>query len=76
MTRDVREYFKSCPVGDPRLAIQTGTQLARSGIVDMDALCALLSSEPQKLPGIRNIGPKSLALIYSVCEIYQRIGDL
>lgn len=71
MAQDVREYFKNCPSGGQRLAVQTATQLARGGVSDMDVLCRLLAHEPEKLLQIRNIGPKSLNVIRSVCAAYR-----
>lgn len=72
MTQDVRQYFKAHPEETPRLTERTGTQLARSGLREMDALCALLENEPEKLLDIRNIGPKSLLVIQRVCAAYRR----
>lgn len=71
MTQDVRQYFKSHPADNLWLAERTGTQLARSGLRDMDTLCAMLEQEPEKLLDIRNIGPKSLSVIQSVCAAYR-----
>ncbi len=71
MTQDVRQYFKSHPADSPWLAERTGTQLARSGLRDMDTLCAMLEQEPEKIEQIRNIGPKSLLVIQSVCAAYR-----
>ena len=71
MTQDVRQYFKSHPADSPWLAERTSFQLARSGLRDMDTLCAMLEQEPEKLLDIRNIGPKSLLVIQSVCAAYR-----
>ena len=69
--QNVREYFKNSPVAKEG-GLAVGIQLARGGIADMDALCALLEEYPDKLLAIRNIGPKSMAVIRSVCEDYCR----
>lgn len=71
MKQDVRQYFKSYPADSPWLAERTGTQLARSGLRDMDTLCAMLEQEPEKLLDIRNIGPKSLLVIQHICAAYR-----
>lgn len=72
MMQDVRQYFKNHPADSPWLAERTGTQLARSGLRDMDTLCAMLEQEPKKVEQIRNIGPKSLMIIQNACEAYRR----
>lgn len=74
MTQDVRTYFAACHALDAS-AGAIGTKLARGGIADMDALCALLEEYPDKLLAIRNIGPKSMAVIRSVCGDYRRRKD-
>lgn len=74
MTNDIREYFKIYISHDPRFARRTGTQLARGGVCDMDTLCRLLEREPEKLLSIRDIGPKSMALIQSVYKVYHTDG--
>lgn len=71
MTQGVREYFKSCPADNRRLANYTGIQLARSGIDDMALLCELLESQPERIVCIRNIGPRSMSLIHRVCAAYR-----
>jgi len=72
MAQDVREYFKVCPADNRRLANYTATQLARGGIDDMDILCELAEKQPEKILNIRNIGPKSMCIIRSVCTIYHK----
>lgn len=67
--QNVREYFKNSSVAK-KSGVAVGTKLARGGIDDMDKLCALLKYDPKKLLAIRNIGPKSLSIIHSVCEDY------
>lgn len=64
MSRDLREYFKRHSVAGEKRAGYTGTQLTRGGISDMDALYRLLEQEPEKLLGLRNIGPKSMEVIH------------
>lgn len=71
MTQDVRQYFKERSADSPHLAERTGVQLARSGLNDMDTLCTMLEQEPEKVEQIRNIGPKSMAVIQKVCVAYQ-----
>lgn len=71
MTQKVREYFPKCSADNRRLANHTGTQLARGGIDDMDLLCELLEHDPDRVLGIRNIGPKSMGVIRSVCAAYR-----
>ena len=71
MPQDIREYFRKCTVTGSKRTVYTGTQLARSGISDMDALCALLEQEPEMLLGMRGIGPKSMEVIHEVCACYQ-----
>ena len=71
MPRNIREYFKNAPVSRHKYSVRIGTQLARSGIGNMDALCKLLEQEPEKLLGMRNIGPKSLEIIREVCAAYR-----
>lgn len=71
MLWEVREYFRNAPVSRHKCSVRTGTQLARSGITDMDALCRLLEREPERLRSLRNIGPKSMELICEVCAAYQ-----
>ena len=71
MSQDIREYFRKCTVTGSKRTVYTGTQLARSGISDMDALCVLLEQEPEKLLGMRGIGPKSMEVIHEVCACYQ-----
>ena len=71
MTQDVRQYFKGRSADSPHLAERTGVQLARSGLSDMDTLCTLLESQPDKLLAIRNIGPKSMVVIQMVCAAYR-----
>lgn len=73
MTQDVRTYFAGCPVLG-KSAAATGVKLARGGVCDMDTLCRLLEREPEKLLSIRDIGPKSMALIQSVCKVYHTDG--
>ncbi len=70
MTQDVRAYFAGCPVLGKSTAA-TGVKLARGGVDDMDALCDLLEHQPEKLLGIRNVGPKSMIVIRNVCEAYR-----
>ena len=70
MTQEVRSYFAACHALDAS-AGAIGTKLARGGIADMDALCALLEEYPDKLLAIRNIGPKSMAVIRGICEVYR-----
>lgn len=71
MEQDVREYFsRFADSNNVCLARYTGSQLARGGVGDMDALCALLADAPEKILGIRNIGAKSMAVIQSACERY------
>lgn len=72
MAQKVREYFQKCSADNRRLANQTGTQLARGGIDDMALLCELLESDPDRILSIRNIGPKSMEVIRSVCATYRR----
>lgn len=69
--QNVREYFKNSPVAKEG-GLAVGTKLARGGIDDMDTLYTLLKDDPEKLLAIRNIGPKSLSVIRSVCEDYCR----
>lgn len=69
--QNVREYFKNSPVAKEG-GLAVGIQLARGGIDDMDTLYTLLKDDPEKLLAIRNIGPKSLSVIRSVCEDYCR----
>ena len=81
MPKDIREYFRKCTVTGSKRTVYTGTQLARSGISDMDALCALLEQEigrascreqePEMLLGMLGIGPKSMEVIHEVCACYQ-----
>jgi len=71
MPKDIREYFRKCTVTGSKRTVYTGTQLVRSGISDMDALCALLEQEPEMLLGMLGIGPKSMEVIHEVCACYQ-----
>lgn len=71
MTQDIRQYFRSHPADSPWLSERTGFQLVRSGLRDMDTLCAMLEQEPEKIEQIRNIGPKSLMVIQRVCAAYR-----
>lgn len=70
MSQDVREYFKNCSMVAERRAVYTGTQLARGGVSDMDALCTLLLQEPEKLLGLRGIGQESMEVIREACAHY------
>lgn len=70
MERNVRQYFSGLAGESGRLARYTGSQLARSGVSDMDALCTLLANTPEKILGIRNIGIKGMDVIQSACERY------
>lgn len=70
MAQEVRAYFAGCPVLGKSTAA-TGVKLARGGVDDMDALCDLLEHQPEKLLGIRNVGPKSMLLIEKVCAVYR-----
>lgn len=72
MPKDVREYFRKYTATGSKRAVYTGTQLARGGISDMDALCALLAQEPEKLLGLRNIGQKRMEVIREVCAAYRK----
>lgn len=71
MAQEVREYFKNFSLGGQGRTVQTGNQLARGGIEDMDTLCTMLKHEPERLLKIRNIGPRSMAIVQSVCAAYR-----
>ena len=74
MTQDVRAYFAGCPVLGKSTAA-TGVKLARGGLSDMNTLCELLENQPERLLAIRNIGPKSMLLIETVCAAYRSERD-
>ena len=74
-TWEVLQYFNNyaaCAVVDKRTLTKTGTQLARSGLNDMETLCEMLEHEPDKVLKIRNIGPQSIFAIKKVCEAYRQ----
>ena len=75
MTQDVRQYFKERSADSPHLDERTGFQLARGGLSDMNTLCELLENQPERLLAIRNIGPKSMLLIETVCAAYRSERD-
>lgn len=75
MAHALVEYFRAFNEGiESKELNRTGNQLARSGISDMDMLCEMLENTPEKLLGIRNIGPQSMATIQRVCTAFRRQG--
>lgn len=71
MSREVRDFFRNCPVSEYRYSSRTANQLIRGGIQDMATLCGLLAREPEKLLGLRNIGPLGMEVIRRACASYE-----
>ena len=77
-TWEILQYFNNyaaCADVDKRMLTKTGTQLARSGLNDMEILCEMLEHEPGKVQKFRNIGPQSIIAIQKVCKAYRQERD-
>jgi len=71
--RQVLEYFnENCPTGDDgqrALWSRIGNQLARGGVLTMNQLCEM---PPEEIGRVRNIGKKSLPIIFTEIEKYRQ----
>jgi len=71
MGEDIQKYLESHSTVHREFAARVGTQLARNGIDDIGQLCSLLAKNPEDVRRLRNIGVKSMSVIYNICKVYQ-----
>ena len=71
----LKEYFSHCEEKLPQSRKELRRicfALRRNGVVTMEELCLLRVQEPKKLAEFRDVGAKSLAVIYEICSKYEK----